>query len=222
MSEVLASLWRWAVRLAAETGPDPTGDRWVVVDTETTGTDARHDRLLAIGGVALDSRGIVLDDSFELVIGADGAGPPENILIHGIGHGAQAAGIPPPAALRAFRQWVAGAPLVGFHADFDRTVLRRAFAEAGIAFPDRPWLDVAPLATALLPDAARYGGRGLDDWLLAFGIETILRHNAAADALATAQLLLCLRSLAAAQGASGYARLARLSRQGRWLGASRH
>lgn len=222
MSAILASLWRWVVRLAAETGPDPGGDRWVVVDTETTGTDPRHDRLLAIGGVALDARGIAVDDSFELVVEAAGAGRPENILVHGIGFGAQAAGVPPQEALRAFRQWVAGAPLVGFHADFDRTVLRRAFAEAGIAFPDRPWLDVAPLAVALLPDAARYGGRGLDDWLLAFGIEAILRHNAAADALATAQLLLCLRSLAAAQGATGYARLARLSRQGRWLGVHRH
>jgi DNA polymerase-3 subunit epsilon len=222
VSTVLASLWQWLARLASEAGPDPAGDRWVVVDTETTGTDPRRDRLLAIGGVAVDSRGVALADSFELVIEAEGVGLPENILIHGIGHGAQAEGVPPVAALHAFRHWVADAPLIGFHADFDRMVLRRAFAGAGIAFPERPWLDVAALAAALLPDAARYGGRGLDDWLLAFGIDALLRHNAAADALATAQLLLCLRSIAAAQGASGHLRLWRLARQGRWLGASRH
>lgn len=222
MSAPFASLWRWVVRLATRAGPDPAGDRWVVVDTETTGVDPRRDRLLAIGGVALDSRGVVLADSFELVVEAGGVGMPANIVIHGIGHGAQAEGVPPAEALDAFRQWVADAPLIGFHADFDRVVLRRACADAGIAFPDRPWLDVAALAAALLPDAARYGGRSLDDWLLAFGIEALIRHNAAGDALATAQLLQCLRSIGAAQGASGYVQLSRVARQGRWLGASRH
>ncbi len=222
MSAALSALWRWVARLASEAAPDPAGDRGVVVDTETTGVDPRRDHLLAIGGVALDSRGVVLADSFELVVEADGVGMPANILIHGIGHGAQAEGVPSAEALDAFRHWVAGAPLIGFHADFDRVVLRRACADAGIVFPDRPWLDVAALAVALLPDAARYGGRSLDDWLLAFGIDALLRHNAAADALATAQLLLCLRSIAAAQGASGYVQLSRLARQARWLGAPRH
>ena len=60
----------------------------------------------------------------------------------------------------------------------------------------RAWLDLAPLAGALVPEAYRYGGRSLDDWLAAFGIECTIRHNAAADALATAELLLRLRSLA--------------------------
>ena len=185
MNSALASLRRWLGRDAPAT---PAG-RWVVVDTETSGLDPARDRLLGIGGVAVDRAGIHLADSFEIVLRGDAIGDAANIVVHGIGHGAQARGMPTAAALAAYRDWVAGAPLVGFHADFDRAVLRNAFAGAGIRVPDAPWLDLSPLAAALVPEAYRYGGRALDDWLAAFGIECTIRHNAAADALATAALL---------------------------------
>jgi DNA polymerase-3 subunit epsilon len=125
--------------------------------------------------------------------------------------------MPGPEALAAFRAWVADAPLVGFHADFDRAVLRNAYAGAGMPADDRPWLDLAPLAAALMPQAARYGGHSLDDWLAVFGIECTIRHNAAADALATAELLLRLRAMAVKQGARGFGGLLKLARQQKWL-----
>jgi DNA polymerase-3 subunit epsilon len=196
---------------------DPAADRWVVVDTETSGLDPERDRLLGIGGVAVDGSGIRLADSFEIVLRGEAIGNATNILVHGIGHGAQARGVPVAEALAAYRDWVAGAPLVGFHADFDRTVLRNACALANVDAPDAPWLDLAPLAGALVPDAYRYGGRSLDDWLAAFGIECTIRHNAAADALATAELLLRLRSLAGRQGTRGHAGLMKVARQQKWL-----
>jgi DNA polymerase-3 subunit epsilon len=214
MSPALASLRRWLGRGASAT---PTG-RWVVVDTETSGLDPERDRLLAIGAVAVDEGGILLDDSFEIVLKSAQAGDAANIVVHGIGHGAQAAGIPVPAALGAFRDWAAGSPRVGFHADFDRKVLRAAYAGAALPFDDRPWLDLAPLAAALVPEAYRYGGRSLDDWLAAFGIECTIRHNAASDALATAELLLRLRAMAAKQGTRGFGALVKAARQQKWLG----
>ena len=218
MSFGLASLHRWlgsrGGRAAAQT---PTG-RWIVVDTETSGLDPARDRLLAIGGVAVDDDGIVLDDSFEIVLKSDPANDAHNVTIHGIGCEAQAAGVPAPEALAAFRAWAAGAPRVGFHADFDRAVLRIAFAGAGVRADDPPWLDLAPLAAALVPQAQRYGGRSLDDWLAAFGIECTIRHNAASDALATAELLLRLRGIAATQGARGFDALRAAARQQKWLG----
>ncbi len=146
------------------------------------------------------------------------SGNAENIVVHGIGHGAQAAGVSAPRALAAFRDWAAGAPRVGFHADFDRAALRVAFEQTGILDEERPWLDLAPLAAALVPEAYRYGGRSLDDWLAAFGIECTIRHNAAADALATAELLLRLRAIAARQGTQGFAALVKAARQQKWLG----
>jgi len=217
MSFGLASLKRW---FGSGTPRDPprTG-RWVVVDTETSGLDPMRDRLLAVGAVAVDDDGIVVDDSFEVVLRSTPSGDPENIVVHGIGHGAQAGGVAPVEALTEFSAWTAGAPRVGFHADFDRAVLGAAFDQAGIPRDDSPWLDLAPLAAALVPEAHRYGGRSLDDWLAAFGIECTIRHNAAADALATAELLLRLRAIAARHGTRGFAALAKAARAHKWLGA---
>jgi DNA polymerase-3 subunit epsilon len=189
-----------------------------VIDTETSGLDPQVDRLLAIGAVAVDDDGILLDDSFEIVLKGEPSGDAANIAVHGIGHGAQRAGAPAARALAAFRDWAADAPRVGFHADFDRTVLRLAFAGAGVPMDDGRWLDLAPLAAALVPEAYRYGGRSLDDWLAAFGIECTIRHNAASDALATAELLLRLRAMAAKQGTRGFDALRKASRQQKWLG----
>ena len=218
MSIALGGLRRWLAgepvkRVIAE----PT-TRWVVVDTETAGLDPERDALLAIGAVAVDERGIIVDDSFEVVVKSDASGNAANIALHGIGHGAQAAGIPVAVALGAFGDWTAGAPRVGFHADFDRAVLRNAFAGAGIPARETPWLDLAPLAAALVPDAYRQGARGLDDWLAVFGIEIGIRHNAASDALATAELLLRLRAIAAGQGRHGFEALLMTARQQKWLG----
>ena len=195
----------------------PTG-RWIVVDTETSGLDPERDRLLAIGGVAVDDDGIMLGDSFEIVLQGVPSGDPANIVVHGIGHAAQEGGMPARGALAAFRDWRAGAPCVGFHADFDRTVLRVAFVGAGIPADDARWLDLEPLAAVLLPDTQRRGGRSLDDWLAVFGIECANRHSAASDALATAELLLRLRAIAARQGTRGFEALVRAARQQKWLG----
>jgi DNA polymerase III subunit epsilon len=212
---MIARLQRW---LGLGREPLPRGERWVVLDTETSGLDPDRDRLIAIGGVALDRAGLLPGDSFEVVLQSDAGSSDANIMLHGIGRGAQAAGVPAAQALRAFRDWAADAPRVGFHADFDRVVLERAFARAGIDDEPRPWLDLAPLASALEPRARRYGAHSLDDWLAAFGIECTVRHNAAADAFATAELLLRLRSMAAKQGAHGFDALAKVARQNKWLG----
>jgi DNA polymerase-3 subunit epsilon len=210
----MASLLRWFGRRPRA---EPVG-RWVVVDTETAGLDPDRDPLLAIGGVAVDDEGIRIDDSFEIVLRSAAAGDAANIVVHGIGHAAQAAGTPAPAALTAFAEWAGESPRVAFHADFDRAALRNAYALAGVPAANGRWLDLAPLAAALAPDADAKRGRSLDDWLDAFGIECPLRHNAAADALASAELLLRLRAMAARQGRIGFDALVRTARQQKWLG----
>jgi DNA polymerase-3 subunit epsilon len=201
-------------------GGDDAGaaSRWVVVDTETSGLDPQNDRLLAIGAVAVDAAGVLPGDSFEIVLQGGATGEAANIVVHGIGHEAQRAGVPARDALAAYVEWTAGAPRVGFHTDFDRVVLARALAAQGLADDRRAWLDLAPLAGALVPDTYRSGGRSLDDWLAAFGIECTIRHNAASDALATAELLLRLRAIAAKQGTRGFAALVKAARAQKWLG----
>ena len=51
----------------------------------------------------------------------------------------------------------------------------------------------------LCPDAA-VGRGGLDDWQAYFELSNTERHNAAADAMATAEIMLILLSKARAQG----------------------
>ena len=192
--------------------------RWVVVDTETSGLDPVNDRLLAIGAVTVDPTGIRLDDSFEVVIHSNHAGDKDNVVIHGIGHEAQSLGVPAADALHAFSAFVADAPCVGFHSEFDQTALAQCANAVGVPLPLPHWLDLAQLAAALVPESHRRGKRSLDDWLAKFDIDVVARHTAAGDALATAELLLRLRAMAATQRVSGFSGLVRLSRQHRWLG----
>jgi len=211
----------WRKVFSREAPPAADAGRWVVVDTETTGLDVARDTLIAIGGVAVDAGGVLPGDSFEVVLRNDAGSDHDNILVHGIGRHAQRSGVAPADALAAFAAWVGDAQFAGYHTDFDRAVLVRAAALAKVPLPDRPWLDLAPLAAALASDRQRKGKGGgtLDDWLVAFGIDCPIRHNAAADALATAELLLHLRSRAAKQGRVDFASLLKIAKQQKWLAA---
>jgi DNA polymerase-3 subunit epsilon len=196
------------------------GSRWVVVDTETSGLDPARDALLAIGGVAVDDDGVRPGDSFEVVLQHDGASDRANVVLHGIGHEAQRAGTRRAEALAAFAAWADAAPRIAFHADFDRAFIERAANLAGVRLARAPWLDVAPLAAALAHEPARKNRRAtLDEWLEAYGIACDTRHNAASDALATAELLLRLRADAARQRVTSLAAMERVARQAKWLGA---
>jgi DNA polymerase-3 subunit epsilon len=84
------------------------------------------------------------------------------------------------------------------------------------------WLDLAQLAPALFPGSMRGPDRArcaLDDWLEEFDIACPARHDALADAYATAQLLLVLLAEAERQGAGTVHSLRRLERAGRWIGS---
>ncbi len=197
-----------------------SAQRWAVLDVESSGLDPRRDRLIAVAAVALrfDSGQprIHLGDSFEVVLRQPDLPPDKaNILLHGIGVGAQREGGEPQAALRSLEHWLAGAPLVAFHAAFDEALVQRAMQSVLGHRLANPWLDLEPVAAALQP---KVPARSLDEWLQHFGIACAQRHQAAADTLATAELLLKLWPAARAQLSSvDYGALQRLAAQGRWL-----
>ncbi len=210
-----ARLKRWrSLQPAALTTPFHQS-RYVVVDVESTGLDLNRDRLIAIGAVAVVEGRIVLADSFEGVLRQEQVSDRDNILIHGIGAEAQREGDPPVTALLDFLDYLGSAPLVAFHVTFDATLMGNALKHhLGLKFR-RSWLDLAYLMPALLPDyAARY--HSLDEWAHHFHLTNYARHSALADALVTAQLLLCSLPLATAQQAHHYQSLVDLERLQRW------
>jgi DNA polymerase-3 subunit epsilon len=89
-------------------------------------------------------------------------------------------------------------------------------APTGAAWKPR-WLDLAQLAPALYPQRAA-SCTSLDDWLAAFSIGHPARHDAMADAYASAQLLLILLAEADRQGLSAAGELFSVARERRWLG----
>lgn len=194
--------------------------RAVVVDVETSGLNLRRDRLIAIGAIGMRDSRLALADSFRAVLRQEIASNDANILIHGIGGTEQTQGEPPADALLRFLEFCGKAPLIAYHSPFDESMLDRAMRRhLGIAF-SRNWLDLAWLAPALLPEQAR-STRGLDAWLESFNIGVSKRHDALADAIATAQLLQVLQHHGEAQGMHSAAALREAAQSQEWLARRR-
>ena len=217
-SAVTAELAAYRSRAHPDPGAALAIQRAIVVDVEASGLDPFRDRLISIGAIAVLGGLARLDDSFDTVLRQDAVSDDRNILVHGIGGSAQRLGRDPASGLVDFLGFAGKAPLVAFHADFDRILIERTAAATLRMKPDNAWLDLALLAPALFPDHGR-AARTLDEWLHVFGIQNHDRHNALADALATAQLLLVVLAAAGRQGLSTWAELARLQNDRRWLGA---
>jgi DNA polymerase-3 subunit epsilon len=197
----------------------PNENRWVMLDVETSGLDAKRDRLLAIAAIGMrvdwprQTLHIDLGDSFEVVLQQDHASSHANILLHGIGVQEQRTGLAPAQALEAFRHFVGNSPLLAFHCAFDEAVIQRHMALHQLAKLSNPWLDLDHLC-AVTHEGVR--ARALDDWLLHFKIECAVRHQAAADTLAECELLQRIWPRVAAQ-CHQWQGVQRLAAQHRWL-----
>lgn len=201
---------------ACDTQTSLDAQRFVVVDVESTGLDVFSDRLIAIGAVEVVNERVRLARGFEVIVRQAAPSSTDNILVHGIGGSEQTGGMAPADALLQFLQYLGNAPLVAYHADFDRAMIGRAMRSFLGASLGNPWIDLAVIAPGLYPEhAARY--RALDDWTDHFGIENLNRHNAVADACATAQLLLVLLARARAKHLTTLRDLLRLEKDQRWL-----
>lgn len=193
LSPAIASrLAAWRSLPRPDAGAPPR--RWIVLDTETSGLDTARGALISIGAVALEDDAIVVAPAFEAILRQVKPSSHANIALHGVGAGAQSRGEDPAEALMRFLEFARKDPLVAWHAAFDAAFLRRALKQhLGLGLGNE-WLDVALLAPLKLSSHKVAGvgagarGRGLDEWLARLGIDPVARHNALADAFATAQL----------------------------------
>jgi DNA polymerase-3 subunit epsilon len=204
----------------SELSPPPTRNshrksRYVTVDVETTGLDMRRDRVLSIGAVSVDAGTIDLARCFEVVLRQPESSSRDNILVHRIGGERQLAGEDPAESLVRFLEYVAHAPLVAFRAEFDRTMIDRALKEILGTASQSAWLDLAELLPALYP-SNEY--KTMDDWLRAMNIGMLARHDALADALATAQMLQVCLHQAETLEMTCPAQLLEMQKAQHWLG----
>ncbi len=193
-----------------------SGTRCVVVDVETTGLNLMQDRLISIGAVAVVNGKIDFGDSFYVVLQQKTASEKGNILLHGIGTTEQLEGMPAADALLAFLDYLGKSPLIAFHVTFDETMIRRALREHLGFTLKHPWLDMAYVMPGLNPPLA-HKYRALDDWIGHSGIRIDVRHNALADALATAQLFQVAYAQALKKDIADFAALYDLERAQRWV-----
>jgi len=187
--------------------------RFVVLDSETTGLDPRHDRLITIGAVGVRAGEIQIDDSFDALIRVD-----ENtsaVAVHGVTRDESRAGIEEPEALERFLDFVRDGVIVGHHIGHDIATF-----DAGY---DRHWgthllnrnMDTMDLTLHLEQDGA-FAGRPpirrftLDALCEMFDVVPHDRHTAGGDAFITAQVLLRLLKLA---GRCGRSTLGRISEE---------
>lgn len=211
------ALEKWKNLPSPALNADFNKSRIVVVDVETSGLNPKRASLLAIGAIGVTDGKICHADSFEIVLKQKMASEVENIVVHGITGSEQKEGVPPEQALLRFLDYLGKDPLVAFHVYFDETAIKRAMKKyLGLSFA-HSWLDLAHIMPALHPAEAKRL-KGLDDWLGLHKLNAWTRHNALADAVATAQLLLIAMGKAKSQGAKSFSAFKEIEKAHLWMG----
>ena len=164
--------------------------RWVSLDLETSGLDARTDHIVEVGAVGLHHGAILLGDSFHRISAEGGSLSGDNRVLHGVSAAEQREGRALTTLLAELLAWMQEAPLVGFHTPFDLGFLRAALAprigaKAARGF-GRDYLDLAVIAPVVFP---KIKARSLAEWAAALNLPVRKQHRAMVDALATAHLL---------------------------------
>lgn len=177
--------------------------RFVVLDSETTGLDPRHDRLITIGSVGVRAGEIQIDDSFDALIRVDAN--TSAVAVHGVTRDESRHGIEEPVALERFLDYVGDGVIVGHHIGHDIATFDAGYERHwGMRLLNRS-MDTMDLTLHLEQDGA-FAGRPpirhftLDALCEMFDVIPHDRHTAGGDAFITAQVLLRLLKLAARHG----------------------
>ncbi|WP_336488655.1 DNA polymerase III subunit epsilon [Methylobacterium nigriterrae] len=164
--------------------------REIVLDTETTGTDARGgDRLIEIGCVELLNH-IQTGKSFHRYVNPQRAVSEGAFAVHGLSDAFLADKPVFAEVVDAFRDFCGDARLVIHNAPFDVGFLNAEFARLGAAAP--PAIDLEAVVDTLLMARRKHPGaaNNLDALCARYGIDTARRtkHGALLDAQILAEV----------------------------------
>ena len=173
----------------------------VILDTETTGLDPTHDRLLSIAAVAVRDQQIFVGDRFEAFFSNGGlyqSRERESVSVHGILQKHSSHLPDNQKILIELLAFLNDSIIVGHHIAFDFAMLNNAFlTHLGGALQNKI-LDTAYLAKRLASpfetyhapqEASQYS---LDELCKVYRIPVEGRHTASGDAMLTALLLVKL------------------------------
>lgn len=167
-----ARLDTWRQQAAVDLKARHNDVRYVVVNTEATGLDASHGRLVSVAAIGV-SRGLLRnDDSFFQPIDAN-----------------------PADTLVALLEFIGKSPVMVFNSGINKRGLMDAF-EKHLGFtPELEWLDLFWLLPGLIQERHASPVR-LTEWMHTMEIESNAAERSLRDAYAISQLLLVALSRA--------------------------
>lgn len=167
--------------------------RFVVFDTETTGLNPEKDKILSIGAISVQNGEINFSDSIEIFVKSEKTGTPNSIVIHEILHNELSEAYSDIEGLKYFLEFVGNDILVAHHSNFDVAMVSKTLQKHfGIPLLN-VHLDTASMYKRLEIKSLTYQeivgkNLSLDTLCQRYQIQNKKRHNAAGDALATAEI----------------------------------
>jgi DNA polymerase III subunit epsilon len=174
--------------------------RLLALDLETTGFDPEHAEILAIGTVTIVGGAVRIGDTTSTLVRPANRSAVEGIVAHHLRPSDVMAAPPLADVLPGVLAAIADADaLLVHHAALDVRVLERACQATDLRWPSPRIVDtVALIGRVRRRQRATGSGRRLPQSLsgarAALGLPPHRAHDAAADAIATAELYLALRA----------------------------
>ena len=167
--------------------------RFLVIDCEMSGLDAKKSQLLSIGWVAIE-RGRIVNSSarHQLIHAERGAG--DSSRIHGLLDSSLAGATSPASVLMLLIKQMQGAVLAFHHAGLDIRFLQKAAIENFRCPLLFPYVDTMEIEKKRIHLQGKTRGLRLSQCRERYGLGSGSQHNALADAQATAELLLAQAS----------------------------
>ena len=170
---------------------------YTVFDTETTGLEpANGDEIIQIGALRILNGRLLQQENFDQLVDPQCALKQASIAIHGITDSMLLGQPTIDLVLPAFHEFCSDTVLVGHNVAFDMRFLELKQGVLGIRF-DQPVLDTLLLSAVAHPNQQSHS---LEAIMQRLGIEMGQRHNALADATATAQVFVRLLPALAERG----------------------
>lgn len=167
--------------------------RFIAFDTETTGFDYTHDRILSIGAIAIKNNAIEVSDQLEIYLDQEVFNK-DTVQIHGIRKNNGLSKVLEKKALELFIEYIGDAILIAHHAEFDKKMINKALSRHDLGILKNKILD-----TGVLFKKTKHQVYLVDKYNIHYSLDELCndlkisksdRHTASGDAFITAMAFL--------------------------------